>query len=241
LSEQTSSVLKLSLTELREIPGNVNEMSDADFNSLCDGIKESGFCPALVVAPREGKYVIIDGNHRFRAVRLLGWTEVSCQVIPVDDVTAQEILSARMNIVRGNVDKVMFSKLWNKIRGVLDERQAMYTLGIASEEKLREFMKLPRRRLDIQIGADEQVKALMKRVPAVEDMIAIVRAALGDCDTGEFDHLAFQVRSTELVMVRCTRAQLDMLRDAMAVIKRKGLPLAESIVSALSDTYRECN
>ncbi len=237
----SSSVRDIALSELMEIPGNVNVMSSTEFNLLCESLAKSGFCPALVVAPRNDKYVIIDGNHRFRAARLNNWATVPCHVLDIDDVTEQEILSARMNLVQGNVDRILFTRLWSKIRGSLDHTSAMRILGVSDERRLASLVIIPKRKMDTQIDLDDQVQAVMNRVPVVTDLIAVVRAALGDCNTSEFDHLVFQVHGSTVALVRCTPDQMAQVLKVFDEIKRRELPLAHSIMMALADTYRSLN
>lgn len=80
---------------------NANRQSDHEFELLCRSIEEDGFTqPVFVnIDTRD----IVDGEHRWRAMRALGYTEVPVVMKHVDEIQ-QRIATLRHNRARGTED-----------------------------------------------------------------------------------------------------------------------------------------
>lgn len=87
-------VRELPVSQLREntgqipgVPKNPRRITKEKYRSLVESIRKS---PEMKVLDEikvfyfEGSYVVISGNHRFRAYRELGWENVVCKILPED-------------------------------------------------------------------------------------------------------------------------------------------------------------
>jgi ParB family transcriptional regulator, chromosome partitioning protein len=81
---------------LRELPvANVlpnpfqprTHIDEADLGELTASIEASGLLQPVIVRPRNGKYELIAGERRWRAVQSLGWPKIPAVVKDVDDQT----------------------------------------------------------------------------------------------------------------------------------------------------------
>src|SRR5205809_2590752 len=81
---------------LRELPvANVSpnpfqprsQINEADLVELTASIEASGLLQPIIVRPRNGKYELIAGERRWRAVQRLGWTKIPAVVREVNDQT----------------------------------------------------------------------------------------------------------------------------------------------------------
>ena len=81
---------------LRELPVNHvmpnpfqprTQVDEAALVELTSSIEASGLLQPVVVRPRNGKYELIAGERRLRAVQRLGWTKIPAVVRDVDDPT----------------------------------------------------------------------------------------------------------------------------------------------------------
>jgi ParB family chromosome partitioning protein len=81
---------------LRELPLNHvmpnpyqprTQVDEAALVELTSSIEASGLLQPVVVRPRNGKYELIAGERRLRAVQRLGWTKIPAVVRDVDDPT----------------------------------------------------------------------------------------------------------------------------------------------------------
>jgi ParB family chromosome partitioning protein len=81
---------------LRELPvGSVlpnplqprTHINEAELAELAASIDASGLLQPVIVRPRNGRYELIAGERRWRAVQRLGWTKIPAVVKDVDDRT----------------------------------------------------------------------------------------------------------------------------------------------------------
>lgn len=81
---------------LRELPiGNVlpnpfqprSHVDEAALIELTASIEASGLLQPVIVRPRNGKFELIAGERRWRAIQRLGWAKISAVVKDVDDQT----------------------------------------------------------------------------------------------------------------------------------------------------------
>ncbi|MEX2430290.1 MAG: ParB N-terminal domain-containing protein, partial [Dehalococcoidia bacterium] len=110
----------LPIGDVRENPYNPNRQDDHEFTLLQKSMEEDGFTQPVIITPvteehladpkfhaaadfRVGALVIVDGAHRWRAARLLGYQEIP--VVRVDMGIAQmRIATLRHNRARGSED-----------------------------------------------------------------------------------------------------------------------------------------
>lgn len=64
-----------------------SHMNDAELAELAASIEASGLLQPVVVRPRNGRYELIAGERRWRAVQRLGWAKIPAVVKDVDDRT----------------------------------------------------------------------------------------------------------------------------------------------------------
>lgn len=100
---------------------NPNVQSDTTFNELVYDIEKDGFDEPLqvvVVKDDAGKFQhfrIIGGEHRFKALQVLGKSTVPVVVKDWDSETVQKIKTVRRNVLTGELDEKKFTLLFNEI------------------------------------------------------------------------------------------------------------------------------
>ena len=96
---------KISLDQLRRRE-DTRERTDNDLAALSDSIRDVGLLnPLSVRAVGEGHYEVFAGSHRLQAVDLLGWEEVPCIVMDLDDMLAE------MAMIAENVHRTELTQL----------------------------------------------------------------------------------------------------------------------------------
>lgn len=112
----------LSLDILDDHPGNANRMNNELFQKLIGHISESKNYPPLIVRPHpqtKGRYQILDGHHRAKALRELGYTQANCDVWDVDE-TQTDMLLVTLNRLCGDDDPYKRGEILERLSQSMD-------------------------------------------------------------------------------------------------------------------------
>ncbi|MCF7956023.1 MAG: ParB/RepB/Spo0J family partition protein [Phycisphaerae bacterium] len=132
---------RIGVDFLLEHPGNPNRMSKSNFRKLVGHIKESGDYEPVIVrqhSQKEGFYEILNGHHRTKALRELGYTEIDCVVWDVDDARSLMLL-ATLNRLSGKDDARKRAELINELSEQFNIKELTNALPETKEaiEKLK--------------------------------------------------------------------------------------------------------
>jgi len=133
-------MISLPITQIRANDYNPNFQTADETNLLIDNIDRVGFLdPILVVQKGEDSYEICDGEHRFRAMQVLGFTEIPCIIADPEtfDLKTQKLQTVRLNKIRGQLDLKKFNTLVDNLidSGEVSPEEAAYSLGFADEDE----------------------------------------------------------------------------------------------------------
>jgi len=99
------------------VTSNRTTGGEGDINLLAENIKQVGLINDISVKPsdKEGKFEVIAGRRRYRAVRLLKWETVPCNILEGEEIERAEEIAAAENINRLAMhpldEAVIFKKL----------------------------------------------------------------------------------------------------------------------------------
>ncbi len=100
-------------------PDNVNHMDEESMQALTMEIQETGMISPIQVVPTDGgKYLILGGEHRWRACQAAGMKAVPSIVVTGDkwkDRDLFDLVSFRLNNIHGSQDPEKFMKVYERI------------------------------------------------------------------------------------------------------------------------------
>lgn len=102
--------------QIPDVPRNPRKITKEKFDDLCESIRKSPEMKVLDeirVYPFNGRYVVISGNHRYKAYKKLGWENVLCKVLPEDtpkEKLREYVMKENMHYAE-NDDKML--NAWN--------------------------------------------------------------------------------------------------------------------------------
>ena len=119
LSDEAQATIMLPLTALQPNDYNPNHMTDERFAELVEEVRHLGRLPKPVVArPNgDGQYVIVDGEHGWRAAQEVDLTEIAVEVVEADDFEARRQTYKRNQ--HGEHNPVLLGRMF---RQMMDER-----------------------------------------------------------------------------------------------------------------------
>jgi ParB-like nuclease domain len=116
----------LPLTSLEANEWNPNVLDDRGYAAVVESIQMYGFVDPPVVQPLgDGRYRIVNGEHRVRAAREFNFPTLPCIVLEVDDLTAKR-LTVILN-EHGRADPARLSALLVELR---DADPATFEMGL---------------------------------------------------------------------------------------------------------------
>ena len=131
---------------LIDSPDNPQEMDDATFDELVEGIKADGFDePILVIRDFDdegeltGKYMIISGHHRRKGGRAAGMVSFPAIIKPDMEDAARKIALVRRNNLRGSLNKKKFTNLFLEVSPVLGAETAKRLMGFTKEAAFKKL------------------------------------------------------------------------------------------------------
>jgi ParB/RepB/Spo0J family partition protein len=116
---------------------NPNDMEAEFFEAIVAQVKEEGMNqPVLVrVDPEnEGRYLIVDGEHRWRASKIAGKQKVGVIVVPFDETQAK-VRTLSMNSLRGQNIPIKLARLLVDLNKTYSAKEIRAMTGIGEDEQ----------------------------------------------------------------------------------------------------------
>lgn len=169
---QKLEIVYLPIDEVKPNSYNPNRQSDKDFELLCRSIEEDGFTQPIIVL-RETK-TIVDGEHRWRAMKALGKTQVPVVMVEMDQAQAM-ISTLRHNRARGEENIA-------KAADVIKELQDLGALDSAADGLMMD---------------DVEIELFTMAIPEAELHIRTPKMTVGDVNQSIEDEAKFEKEKQE--------------------------------------------
>ncbi|RLG67534.1 hypothetical protein DRN93_04330, partial [archaeon] len=201
---------------LEEIPLNVKPMTKEEIELLKQSISELGMADPLQVVKMGERYIIINGNHRYRILKNdLGWNKMPCVIIgenwEYERILAEAI---RLNKLMGKFDPVEFYKALDKIfkkwGKTMDEDQLRRKLGITRRDAL--FKKAFDR-----ITGRTRSPSTKTIVSAHKALVKIIKKLAEDKKVG------IVTEGENFVLIKLSPEVFDDVREVMAEVYSYGM------------------
>lgn len=154
-------------------PWNPNRMSRDKMGKLKAEIRRRGFGAPILVRPAEGRYQIVDGEHRWRIARELRIPMIPCVVTEMDPMTAR-IKTIQMNGFRGENDPGRLATLLSELSMAFGS-QKLSSLLPWSEMEIGQMISLAAKQAESEVLTE--IEALTMEPLEFELFTAVVTIA----------------------------------------------------------------
>lgn len=226
---------------------NPNEMDPELFNRLVRDIEETGFLQTITVAPYnnpdepEIDFIILDGEHRWEAMRQAGFSHVPVVVARgVKDEADMIGVTVRMNKIRGRNN---IKKLVAAMERVARERELSEAadLFIMEDDEFEELIRQHREMItdpDLRQEFDRRVAS--GEVKTVEDLTRILNELFrtyGDTLPANFMILDFGGKRH--IWVRLQKSQYKQIWGLAQLVRARGYTFDSLVAGLLSSITEE--
>ncbi len=147
----------LPLAWLEPNPNNPNEMTDAQFNMLCDNIEKTGLTDAILVRKiDEKRYRIVGGHHRYEVAKLYGFETAPCTIIddPDFDDDQEKFQVVRMNVIRGRMSPAKFMQMYDSLSTKYADEVMSDAFGFVEHEEFQKLIRQMSKQLPKELQED---------------------------------------------------------------------------------------
>lgn len=249
-------VQKIPLLKVDFSPWNPNEMDEKTFNRLVREIKEVGFLEPVQVIPYkvegtdEERYRVVGGEHRCRALQVLGHEEVPAVIlkgeVDFSDELFQKALTIRLNVLKGRLNKEKMVKIYQDVAKEKTEAEIQDLFAITHKDEWNKLVGETRKNLQ-KSGMPPELLAEydknMREARTVDDLGKIVQRLYEMYkDTVPFGFVVFTWGKKEHVYVAMnqkTKGALDKLlqhcKDNQIELNSILAPAFENMAEILSE------
>lgn len=186
-------------------PLNPNSQNDETFNGLVEAIEEEGFVePVQAVERADGLFDIVGGEHRWRAMTVLGEEFTPCVLLDPDkfDADRQAWNLVKMNVLHGDLNPVKFSRLFDELKHRYDEETLKTLMGFTTEDAFARMYQdvrssLPPELQDALDDAKDEIKTIDDLSGVLNRLFAEFGATLPS------NMMVFSFGGKEVLWVRC--------------------------------------
>ena len=186
-------IVEVEVDLIDEPPWNPNEMVPDQFNNLVKNIRERGFVENVMLTPRTdspGRYWAISGSHRAKACRVVGRKTIPAVIVEDYDEDREKIDNIRMNIVRGSLDPVKFSKLYNELAPKYGEEITKAMMVFIDKAAFDAIYQAVRQSVPAEIR--KQLDASKKEIKTIDGLASILNEMFAKYgDTIESGYMVF--------------------------------------------------
>lgn len=137
----------VSVDDLSANSYNPNDMEAEFFEAVVSQVKDEGMNQPILVRPDqadEGRFVIVDGEHRWKAAKLAGRKRLGVIVVPFDEKTAK-VRTLSMNNLRGQNIPIKLARLLVDLHKEFSPADVRKMTGIGEDDQtsVLELLKVP--------------------------------------------------------------------------------------------------
>lgn len=186
-------MVKLPIDSIELNEWNPNIQKDAVFNALVENIREIGMVEPIMVMPpnEEGIHTIVSGEHRLEACKALGMNEIDAYVMDDFDEDMAKFQLVRMNVLKGSLDPVKFTKLFDDMADKYGKELTKQMMALVDEKAFDNLYVNIRKELPKEL--QDKLDEAKDELKSVDDLSRILNEMFSRYgDTLKNNYMVFQ-------------------------------------------------
>jgi ParB-like chromosome segregation protein Spo0J len=211
-------IVKIKMKDLLPTEENPNVMSENKFNALVRAIEELGYDQPIKVwfNPERQKYEIVKGNHRYWALKILGLKdedEVEC--VLGNYKNRDEMLKdmVRDNVVRGEIDPVKFTQLYDKISAKYGKDVTREMFSFIEEAELKRLYKEIKKELPEELK--KKLEEAKEEIKTIDDLSIVLNKIFSQYgDTLKWNFMIFDyLKGGKCIYIRASKENWKKIEE----------------------------
>lgn len=234
IEDKTEDLERVPLSNIRANDWNPNEQNDEVFNMLCEEISDSGFDQPIIVTTAEDEddeeYVVVDGEHRLMAGRVVGMEEIPVIVHEDWDELDAKTKTVKRNMLKGELNREKFTELVDDVHNEFtgEEDTLARLMGMKDVNELEENYVGELRNEEpggedmddfVDDVMNDEVEEEMDTVDNLSSLLNHIMDEYGD--TSSDGYIWFMFKSTRQLMVNLDKELLSLVEDAVDELKEE--------------------
>lgn len=225
---------------------NINQQDDITFNLLQDEIAKVGLIDPIEVVPMDdGRFVILGGEHRWRAAKNLGHEEVPCILLTDErwkDEDLQKFVTVRLNVIHGKTDPDKFVSLYNEMAQKYGADSMQRLMGYADSRQFEKMLGWVKKGLAKSLPKEmsKEIEEKTKDIKTVSDLERIIQelfAKYGETVSQSF--MVFTYGKQDHIYISMDPKMRKAMNKAMECCRITGLDMNEFMRPVVEDFVRK--
>lgn len=241
--------IELPVDEIIPNPDNPNEMNKKEFALLMDSIKQVGFIdPPQVIEQDDGRFMIVGGEHRWRAAVELGMKRIPVDVLMGDKWTDPDMLdfmTVRLNVLHGKMNPEKFLKVYKRACEKFGREEVAKYMGYTNEDGIKKLIGVMAKTMKESLPPEmaQQFEEEAKKAKTVGDLTNIVNRLFEEYgDTMKHNFMVFSWGAKEHVYIAMNKEVHVAMKKIMKLARKNEVDINELIGGAIreiADSIRE--
>jgi len=196
-------IRKISIDKLNPAKYNPRvdlQPGDKDYEKLLRSVEEFGYVEPVIWNSRTGN--IVGGHQRFKVLQHLGYTEIDCVVVDMDEVR-EKMLNVALNRIQGDWDR---PKLYTVITDIESAGMEIPLLGFETQELDKLYQEVRRESgeyKDDDFDADAEAEKITEPITQLGDIWLIGKHRLMCGDSTNIEQVATLMDGKKAQMSFC--------------------------------------
>ena len=240
---QRHDMAYLSVDDLVPNDWNPQHMSDDEFDRLVEEIRDAGFNSAIeVVEAADEKYVIMGGEHRWRAAKVCGLEHIPCLIYRGDkweEQDLQKFVTVRLNVIGGTLDPMKFAKLYEEMASKYGKESLQHMFAFTDHKAFQKLVGGVKEGLkgSLPKNLQDEFDEAAKEAKTVEDLSRIIQELFNKYgDTVQQSFMVFTFGKQHHVYIQMTSKTKKALDKVLNYCKTTG----EDINEVMAPIIKAC-
>jgi len=194
---------------------NPNIMDEKEFNLLVKNIQEVGMAvPITVVEKKDGTYMIIGGEHRWKAARLVGMKRIRAVVYPEEgmDEDHAKFQTMRLNMIHGKIDPKKFVDMYMGLSGKYSEEVLKESMGFINQAEWDRLLSKVKQGLPTK-DLKERFDQVKEQIKTMEDLSTILNRLFAEHGSSlPYNFMVFDFGGKENLWIRMDKPLFSTMK-----------------------------